>query len=120
MPSSLPAARVWMPKALGMEGPVISASRMPTFLPRPAMAQAREEVTRLLPTPPFPLTTAMTFLTWESSWAGAWKLWGLVRSEQLSPQEEQLWVHSDMGRVPSFLYFSRQMGFICNGRSRRR
>ena len=30
-PASLPMAWPWMPKALGMEGPVTSASRMPTW-----------------------------------------------------------------------------------------
>jgi hypothetical protein len=33
IPSSLPMARSWMPKALGMEGPVISASSTAAFLP---------------------------------------------------------------------------------------
>ena len=59
-----------------MEGPVISASRMPTFLPRAAMAAAREQVTVDLPTPPLPLTTAITFLMWEWALQGLRKSWG--------------------------------------------
>ena len=31
MPASVPAACAWMPKALGMDGPVTSASRIPTL-----------------------------------------------------------------------------------------
>ena len=95
MPSSLPSALVWTPKAVGMEGPVMSASSTPTFLPSRRMATAREEVTVLLPTPPLPLTTAITFPMWDRPLAGARKSWGVVRSEQLSPQEEQLWVHDN-------------------------
>jgi len=103
MPSSLPSALVWTPKAVGMEGPVMSASRTPTVLPMRRMATAREEVTRLLPTPPLPLTTAMTFPMWDRPLAGARKSWGAVRSPQLSPQEEQSCVQSDIVFVPSFL-----------------
>ena len=60
------------------------------------MAAAREQVTVDLPTPPLPLTTAMTFLMLESSLAGARRSMGAVRSLQLSPQEEQSWLQSDM------------------------
>ena len=96
MPSSLPVACSWMPKAVGTLGPVMSASRTPTRRSRWAMAAAREQVTVDLPTPPLPLTTAMTFLMWESSLAGARKSVGAVRSPQLAPQEEQSWLHSGM------------------------
>ena len=102
MPRSEPVARSWRLKAVGMEGPVMSASRMATFLPRRRMATAREEVTRLLPTPPLPLTTAMTLPILDRALAGASRLWGAVRSPQFSPQEEQLCVHSDIGK--SFLH----------------
>ena len=50
-----------------------------------------------------PLTTAMTFPMWDRPLAGARKSWGAVRSPQLSPQEEQSCVQSDMIFVPSFL-----------------
>ena len=104
MPSSLPSALAWTPKAVGMEGPVMSASSTPTFFPSRRMATAREEVTRLLPTPPLPLTTAMTLPMWDRPLAGTWRSWGSVRSAQLSPQVEQLWVQSDMVFVPSFRF----------------
>ena len=69
---------------------MISASRIPTFLPRRAMATARPEVTVLLPTPPLPLTTAMTFFTRELGLAGARR----SRAAQSDPQLEQSWVHA--------------------------
>ena len=49
----------------------MSASRTPTFFPRRSMATAKEAVMVLLPTPPLPLTTAMTFFTLEWGLAGA-------------------------------------------------
>ena len=101
-PSSLPSASLWMPKALGTEGPVISASSTPTFLPRLAMAAARVQVTVDLPTPPLPLTTAITFLMWDSSWGCFLRSMGAWRSPQLSPQEEQSWVQSLMGNISFF------------------
>ena len=94
MPSSSPRARLWMLNAWGTDGPVMSASSTPTFFPSLAMAAARVQVTADLPTPPLPLTTAITFLMWERALAGLRRSWGLVRSPQLSPQEEQSWVHS--------------------------
>ena len=94
MPSSVPVARWWMPKAVGMEGPVMSASSTATFLPRRAMATAREAVTVLLPTPPLPLTTAMTCLMLDLALAGTLR----SREEQSLLQVEQSWVHSDIVR----------------------
>ena len=46
--SAILTALVWTPKAAGMEGPVMSASRTPTFLPMRRMATAREEVLSLI------------------------------------------------------------------------
>ena len=63
IPASLPFAVSWMPYIFGMEGPVISASRIPTEKPCSRMILAREAVTMDLPTPPFPLTTAITLFT---------------------------------------------------------
>ena len=54
MLSPSPTARVSRPQAVGLEGPVLSASMMPTLSPRLAMAVAREAVVVLLPTPPLP------------------------------------------------------------------
>ncbi len=51
------------PKSFGMLGPVISASRMPTFLPARVSSHASMAVIEDLPTPPFPLKTAITFST---------------------------------------------------------
>ena len=73
MPSSLPISCSCTPKALGMDGPVMSASRMPTLSPRRRMIVLISEVTRDLPTPPLPLTTPITFFTWLSGLAGAEK-----------------------------------------------
>ena len=50
-------ARLWTPKTLGMEGPVMSASSTATRLPRRCMVTANWLVTMDLPTPPLPETT---------------------------------------------------------------
>ena len=59
--SPVPFAVSWIPYIFGIEGPVMSASRMPTENPCSRMILARDAVTMDLPTPPFPLTTAITF-----------------------------------------------------------
>ena len=92
MASSEPTARPWMPKHLGMEGPVTSASRMAVRWPRRCMVTANWLVTMDLPTPPLPETTAMTFFTCEFLLGSASRL-SCLRSEQLSPQLEQLPLH---------------------------
>ena len=51
------------PKDLGIDGPVISASRMAVLRPDWRALTARSEVTSDFPTPPLPLTTAITFFT---------------------------------------------------------
>src|SRR6476620_5125474 len=51
------------PSIIGMFGPVMSASSSPTLAPAWASATARLTLTVLLPTPPLPDPTAMTFLT---------------------------------------------------------
>src|SRR4051812_46243818 len=51
------------PNIIGTLGPYISASISPTLAPPAAKASARFAATVLFPTPPFPLTTAMIFLT---------------------------------------------------------
>ena len=56
-----------MPNILGMDGPVTSASRMPTLAPRRESSRARMPVTRDFPTPPLPETTPMTFLITQPS-----------------------------------------------------
>ena len=62
IPSSVPFAVSWMPYIFGIDGPVISASRIPTENPCSRISLARDAVTMDLPTPPFPLTTAITLL----------------------------------------------------------
>ena len=47
-----------------------------------------------LPTPPLPLTTAITFLMLDSSLQGLRRSMGSCRSLQLEPQEAQSWVQS--------------------------
>src|SRR3954453_17486176 len=61
LPDSL--ARGWpsSPSIIGMLGPVMSASSRPTDAPARARATARFTDTVLLPTPPLPDATAMTF-----------------------------------------------------------
>ena len=71
-----------IPKALGIEGPVISASRIAVLKPFLWVDTAKSEVTRDLPTPPLPLTTPITFLIFESSWGCSCKLSGSFRDEQ--------------------------------------
>ena len=60
-----------MPNILGIEGPVISASRIPTLYPLRAIVMAIKLVTEDLPTPPLPDTTPITCLTELSSCNGA-------------------------------------------------
>ena len=97
MPVSVPMAFSLMPNALGMDGPVMSASRMPALRPWRCASTASREVTRLLPTPPLPLTTAITRPTALPSCRGLRKL-SFLRLGQFSPQEEQSLVQ--------FSYFS--------------
>ena len=73
MPSSVAPSMPCTPKALGMLGPVISASSIAVERPRRRIATAIMEVTSDLPTPPLPLTTPMTCLTWLWAFAGALK-----------------------------------------------
>lgn len=63
VPSSLQVALPERPKDLGIDGPVISASRMAVLRPDWRALTARSEVTSDFPTPPLPLTTAITFFT---------------------------------------------------------
>src|SRR5574344_1753224 len=51
------------PNIFGIEGPNISVSRSPTLYPKRAKAIARLAETVLLPTPPLPELTAITFFT---------------------------------------------------------
>src|SRR5699024_4802348 len=88
--NSLSCFALWeTPKDLGTDGPVISASSTPTFSPAFAQAEASRQVTRLLPTPPLPLTTPITFLIWEALFIGFKKLCGSFLSPQFCAQEEQ-------------------------------
>ena len=57
--------------ALGIDGPVISASRIATFFPFLLEEEASIAVTEDFPTPPFPLTIPITFFTLESLFIGA-------------------------------------------------
>ena len=65
MESSVVMGLSFMPNILGIEGPVISASRIAVLLPFLRVATAIREVTRDLPTPPFPLTTPITLRTFD-------------------------------------------------------
>ena len=68
--SSSCIARSVIPNDLGTDGPVISASRIPTLSPAFAHFEASRQLTRLLPTPPLPLTTPITFLISEYLFIG--------------------------------------------------
>ena len=65
--SSVPCAFSFSPKACGIDGPVMSASRTATLYPSLCVATASMDVTDDLPTPPFPDTTPMTFFTFDCS-----------------------------------------------------
>ncbi len=64
-----------------------------------AMATAREAVTVLLPTPPLPLTTAMTRVMQDLALAGT----RMSREEQSALQLEQSWVQFQTFSGVSFL-----------------
>ena len=94
MPASSAVARVRRPNALGMDGPVISASNTAVLSPCRFASTARSDVTSDFPTPPFPLITPTTRLMWLNSCGFSKKLFCCVRSEQLLAQLEQLCVQS--------------------------
>ena len=101
---------------VGMEGPVTSASRMATFLPSRIALVARSAVVRDFPTPPLPDMTAITFLTFESAFIGAFSI---LRSAHAAPQEEQSCVQllgfgSSAIRLPRFRHIigKRKQEFI--------
>ena len=62
-PSALPTRFMERPNAFGIDGPVISPSKIAVLNPSLIEAAARSEVTIDLPTPPLPDTTPITFLT---------------------------------------------------------
>ena len=74
-----------MPNARGMDGPVMSASKIATFLPSLALPTASNDVTNDLPTPPFPLTMPITFFTLESGFCFS----NVILDEQSLEQEPQ-------------------------------
>ena len=82
--SSIASALAVRPKALGTLGPVISASRIAVESPFLFARTARREVTIDLPTPPFPLTTPMTFFTLLKGFCGSRK--SCLRDEQFELQ----------------------------------
>ena len=96
MPFSLPSVPPVRPNAFGMDGPVMSASSTAVRRPRFAAADASNDDTRLLPTPPLPLATATTFPTFDHGFNLAVKSTFPFRSLQFFPQLEQSCVHSDM------------------------
>ena len=63
LPPALAAGAPSRPIIRGMLGPVMSASRRPTWAPSRASDTARLVDTVLLPTPPLPDATASRFLT---------------------------------------------------------
>ncbi|MPN54092.1 hypothetical protein SDC9_201761 [bioreactor metagenome] len=71
--SLFPTAFSVTPKEWGIEGPVISASRIAVRCPRRCMAAASRLVTSDLPTPPLPEMMPMTCLTLDLALASARK-----------------------------------------------
>ena len=88
-PSSSALARSVTPNIFGIEGPVISASMIPTLFPALCAYAASSEVVKDFPTPPLPLTTAITFLIDDFLCGSFKKLSFFCLSEQLLPQDEQ-------------------------------
>ena len=78
---------------LGMEGPVMSASSTPALKPRRRIETASIALVMLLPTPPLPETTPITFWIRLRSCGGS--CCG-ARWSQLALQLLQSWVHSLM------------------------
>ena len=70
----------------------MSASSMAQLYPLRCSSEAIRLVTRDLPTPPLPLTTAITFFTLDWGFNSLRKLSALL-SEQFSLQDEQSWLH---------------------------
>ena len=96
VPSSLQVALPERPKDLGIDGPVISASRMAVLRPDWRALTARSEVTSDFPTPTLPLTTAITFFTFLL--LSFLEFCGAVLSLQSEPQLEQLCEHASLIR----------------------
>ena len=94
VPASSQVAFSCTPKDFGIDGPVISASRIAVFKPFFAALTASIDVTNDLPTPPFPLTTAITFFT--PLLLALFKLCGAVRSPQSELQFPQSCVHASL------------------------
>lgn len=92
MPFSSPIARSVIPKALGIDGPVTSASRIAVLKPFFWKLTASIEETIDFPTPPLPLITPMTFFILLSLCGGSIKLFGSLLS-QFALQFEQSCVH---------------------------
>ena len=87
-PISLPVTLSLMPKALGIEGPVMSASRIAHLKSRRCMLTAIMEVTSDLPTPPFPLTTPITCFTELKSFNASMRLSGCFEAQALEQLEQ--------------------------------
>src|SRR5690554_2655812 len=103
-PSSVPLALPVIPNALGIEGPVISASRTAAWWPFLLAVTASIDVTRDLPTPPFPLTTPITFLTLLISCGFALKsVCCFFLSAHSSAQLLQLWLQFSLILISSFV-----------------
>lgn len=65
---------LFSPNAFGIDGPVISASRIAVCFPLLFIFTAIMAVTRDFPTPPLPLTTPITFFTLLAGFNGSKKL----------------------------------------------
>ena len=100
VPASSQVAFSLIPNDLGIDGPVISASSIAVLRPLLAALTASIEVTSDLPTPPLPLTTAITFLT--LILFAFLTFCGSVLSPQSEPQLPQSCVHSSLIFLPLF------------------
>ncbi|MPN47956.1 hypothetical protein SDC9_195560 [bioreactor metagenome] len=102
---SFPVALFLRPKALGIEGPVISASSMAVRWPLLFIKTASIEVISDFPTPPFPLTIPITFLMLLSSFGSTKRLSVFWRLLQFASQVSQSCVHSSLIFSTSPVYF---------------
>lgn len=105
IPFSLVLAFWNNPNILGMDGPVISASRTATECPFSLIDAVSKEVTRDFPTPPFPLTTPMTFFICEPVPDSSISFFGSLRSEHSLPHSLQLLEHSFDPLVSSHFHY---------------
>ena len=110
IPSPSPLTGPCMPNIFGTEGPVISASSIATFCSLRLIATASIAETIDFPTPPFPLTTPMTFFMLLFELHGSMRL--SFFDAQDAPQVEQSCVHSSFAIISSMITITVVYGLL--------